>query len=298
MKQFAQAELVLDAQAALGESALWRAETQSLHWVDIVAGEIHTLQTQSREHTFVCVGQTVGAIVPAKDGGFGAAMRAGFYLADDKGRTRRIVQPEGLVPNFRFNDGKCDRRGRFWGGTQIICKEMEGKGYFWCIDTDGSVRPALTGVTTSNGLAWNAGDTVLYYIDTPTRVIMAFDFDLEQGTLGEGKPCVEVPREFGSPDGMTIDREGMLWVAHWGGSAVRRYNPHTGECTAVLPVPASKVTSCCFGGPALDTLYITTARMETDAEKEPLAGGIFKADVGAKGCEAFSLSDNLAFFAE
>ena len=278
---------MLDARAELGESALWRAETGELHWVDIVKGEVHTLHMPTGKHTFFSTAQAVGAIVPVRGGGFAAALATGFYRADDRGLTRRIAEPESLVPRFRFNDGKCDRKGRFWAGTQILRGEMAGKGYFWCLDTDGTVRTALTGVTTSNGLAWNADDTVLYYIDTPTFAVRAFTFDLERGLLGAGKVCVEIPREYAYPDGMTIDREGMLWIAHWQGHAVRRYDPRTGKCIGVLPVPASKVTSCCFGGENLDILYITTAREETDAAEEPLAGGIFRADVGTQGYEAF-----------
>ncbi|MFH1512198.1 MAG: SMP-30/gluconolactonase/LRE family protein [Bacillota bacterium] len=288
MKTYREAELVLDARAELGESALWRAQTQSLHWADIIKGEVHSLDMAAMKHTYVSTAQAVGAIVPAYGGGFAAALATGFYLLDDKGLTKRIAEPEGLVPMLRFNDGKCDRRGRFWAGTQIMRDEMKGRGYFWCLDVDGTVRTALTGVTTSNGLAWNEDDTVLYYIDSMTRTVKAFQFDLERGTLGAGRVCVEVPKAYGYPDGMTIDREGMLWIAQWEGSAIRRYDPHTGACVGVLPVAASRVTSCCFGGEKLSTLYITSARTETDAGTEPLAGGIFQADAGVSGYEAFS----------
>jgi sugar lactone lactonase YvrE len=287
MKTYPETELVLDARAELGESVLWRGESRTLHWVDIIKCEVHTLHLATMEHTFFSTAQAVGAVVPVAGGGFAAAMATGFYLLDEQGATRRIAEPEGLVPKLRMNDGKCDRRGRFWAGTQIMRGEMKGKGYFWCLDVDGSLRTTLTGVTTSNGLAWNADDTVLYFIDTPTFTVRAFPFDPERGTLGKGKVCVEIPREYGYPDGMTIDREGMLWIAHWEGGAVRRYDPHTGACLGVLPVPASKVTCCCFGGENLDTLYITTARTDTDAKTEPFAGGVFKADVGVRGYEAF-----------
>ncbi|MBE0601241.1 MAG: SMP-30/gluconolactonase/LRE family protein, partial [Firmicutes bacterium] len=227
------------------------------------------------------------AIVPVAGGGFAAAMAAGYYLLDDQGAMKRLYAPEALVPALRYNDGKCDRRGRFWAGTQIMRDAMKGKGFFGCLDVDGTFRTVLKGVTTSNGLAWNADDTVLYYIDTMTRSVQAFPFDLEHGTLGEGRVCVTVPAAYGYPDGMTIDREGMLWVAHWQGSAVRRYDPRTGECIGVLPVPASRVTCCCFGGEALDTLYITTSRRDVDTDAEPLAGGVFQAKVGVAGYEAF-----------
>ncbi|HPJ02070.1 MAG TPA: SMP-30/gluconolactonase/LRE family protein [Candidatus Limiplasma sp.] len=288
MKTYPQAELVFDAQAELGESVLWNGENATLHWVDIHRCTVHSLRLLTGEHTWLDTAQAVGAIVPAQGGGFAAAMAAGIYLLDDQGAVRRIAQPQELVPLLRFNDGKCDRKGRFWAGTQIMRGSMTGKGFFWCLDLDGTVRTMLTGVTTSNGLAWNHDDTVLYYIDTMTFTVRAFPFDLEHGTLGEGRVCVRVPGEYGYPDGMTIDREGMLWIAHWQGSAVRRYDPRTGECIGMLPVPASKVTSCCFGGENLDTLYITTAREGADLNAEPLAGGIFKANVGASGYEAFA----------
>ena len=288
MKSYPEAELVLDARAELGESALWRAEAQAFCWVDIIKGEIHTLHIPTGKHTSIATAQAAGAIVPMEGGGFAAALATGFYTADGDGLAKRIAEPQGLVPKLRMNDGKCDRNGRFWAGTQIMRSEMKGKGFFYCLDTDGTVRTVLTGVTTSNGLAWSADDTVLYYIDTPTFTVRAFDFDLERGALGESEVCVEIPREYAYPDGMTIDREGMLWIAHWQGSAVRRYDPRTGECIGVLPMPASKVTSCCFGGETLQTLYITTARVDTDAAKEPLAGGIFKAEVGQRGYEAFA----------
>jgi sugar lactone lactonase YvrE len=287
MKMYPEAELVLDTRAALGESVLWRGETNTLHWADIIKCEVHTLELETMKHSFFSTAQAVGAVVPAVGGGFAAAMAMGYYLLDDQGVIKRIAEPEGLVPKLRMNDGKCDRRGRFWAGTQIMRDEMKGKGYFWCLDTDGTVRTALTGVTTSNGLAWSADDAMLYYIDSMTHTVRAFPFDLERGTLGEGRVCVEVPKDYGLPDGMTIDREGMLWIAQWEGGAVRRYDPRTGKCTGMVPVPASKVTCCCFGGEKLDTLYITTARVDTDAHAEPLAGGIFKADIGISGYETF-----------
>jgi sugar lactone lactonase YvrE len=288
MKTYPEAALVLDARAELGESILWRGESRTLCWVDIHRCEVHSLKLDTGEHTWCNTAQAVGAIVPVAGGGFVAAMTAGFYLLDDRGAVKRLAAPRELVPTLRFNDGKCDRKGRFWAGTQILRGEMAGKGFFGCLDLDGTVRMALTDVTTSNGLAWNEDDTVLYYIDTPTFAVQAFPFDLETGTLGESRDCVRIPKEFGYPDGMTIDREGMLWVAQWKGGAVRRYDPRTGACIGVLPVPASRVTCCCFGGDHLDTLYITTSRRDTDADAEPLAGGIFKANVGVCGYEAYS----------
>lgn len=288
MQQYPEAKPFFPAKAILGESTLWLANKQSLCWVDIVKGEIHTLHLPTMQHAFFGTAQAVGTIVPTNGEGFAAALATGFYLTDAVGLTKRIAQPEELSPGLRFNDGKCDRKGRFWAGTQYMRGDMKGKGYFWRLNPDGSVKTMLTGITTSNGLAWNADDTTLYYIDTATYTVMAYPFDLERGELGEGRPCVQVPREFRSPDGMTIDREGMLWIAHWGGYAVRRYDPGTGQCISVLPVPAEKVTCCCFGGKNLDTLYITTASENTDPKKDPQAGNLFQANVGVQGYEPFN----------
>lgn len=292
MKPYREAELVYEAKALIGENPLWDAQHDTIRWIDIKLGEIHALQLKSFVHTSIQVAQYIGALVPECKGRFVAALATGFYLLDETGLLRRIAEPEGLVPRLRFNDGKCDGKGRFWAGTEALFDDMRGNGMFYRLDADGRVSIALRGVTTSNGLAWNHDNTILYYIDSPKLNVMAYPFDLEAGTVGKGKLCIEIPLAHGYPDGMSIDEEGMLWVAHWGGHAVRRYDPATGVCIGIVPVPASYVTSCCFGGQQMDELFITTACEGIAAGTEPLAGALFRAYPGVRGRNAYAYQMN------
>ncbi|MFF0450014.1 SMP-30/gluconolactonase/LRE family protein [Streptomyces sp. NPDC004609] len=176
---------------------------------------------------------------------------------------------------MRFNDGGCDPDGRFYCGTMAY-DVAPGRGSLLRLDTDGSVTRVLTGVTISNGLAWSP--------DTATGRVDAFDYDTERG-LTARRTAVRIPDAAGLPDGLAVDAEGHLWVALWGGSAVHRYTPQ-GRLDAVVELPATQVTACAFGGPDLDRLYITTSRMGLDPAAEPLAGALFRADVGVPGLPA------------
>lgn len=147
----------------------------------------------------------------------------------------------------------------------------------------------VEGVTISNGLAWSRDASTLYYIDTPTRAVAAFDYDRARGTVSGRRVAIEVPETMGSPDGMTIDAEGRLWIAQWDGGCVGRWDPTSGRLLERIPVPARRVTSCAFGGPALEDLYITTARTGLDERslaEEPLAGGLFRVRPGVAGIPA------------
>ncbi len=168
-----------------------------------------------------------------------------------------------------------------------------GAGSLYRLDTDLSVHRVLGDVTVSNGLAWSFDRRTLYYIDSPTRVVSAFDYDDEAGTITGRRVAVTVPEELGSPDGMTIDSEGKLWVAHWGAGAVCRWDPDGGHLLEKIDVPAAHTTSCAFGGEDLGDLYITTARSgrsREDLEAQPLAGGLFRVRPGARGVPAFEFT--------
>jgi sugar lactone lactonase YvrE len=157
------------------------------------------------------------------------------------------------------------------------------------LETDRSVRRVLGGVTTSNGLDWSPDGSTLYYIDTPTLEVAAFDYDAAAGTIDDRRVVIRFPQDAGRPDGMTVDGEGMLWIAHWEGGRVSRWNPRTGTLLDQVPVPALNVTSCTFGGPGLDRLYITTARVGLDAaqlQAQPHAGGVFAVEPGVGGFPA------------
>jgi sugar lactone lactonase YvrE len=165
-----------------------------------------------------------------------------------------------------------------------------GAGSLYRLDPDGSVHRVLEGTTISNGLAWSAGGATLYYIDTGGQAIQAFDFDLETGGVSRRRDIAEVPVALGRPDGMAIDSEGMLWVALWDGGLVTRWDPKSGALLDRVSLPVSRPTSCAFGGPNLEDLYITSARSGLDAETleaQPLAGGLFRARVGVGGVPEF-----------
>ncbi|WP_243767420.1 SMP-30/gluconolactonase/LRE family protein [Paenibacillus agricola] len=281
-------ELVLDAHAALGEGPCWDHGSGLLYWVNIVDKQIRVFNPQTVEDRTIQLDQMVGAVVPRQSGGLVAALQHGFYLLDlETEQLTLISDPEDHLPDNRFNDGKCDPVGRFWAGTTST-QEVDTIGSLYCLGSDHSVRKMVDGVIVSNGLAWSPDGRTMYYIDSPTKRVVAYDFDMETGALSQLRTIITIAEDGGYPDGMTIDAEGMLWVAQWGGWQVSRWNPHTGELLATIPVPVAQVSSCTFGGANLDELYITTASVRQTAEflaKQPHAGGLFRVKPGVTGLQ-------------
>ncbi|TNJ63200.1 SMP-30/gluconolactonase/LRE family protein [Paenibacillus hemerocallicola] len=288
----AQAELLLDAKAALGEGPSWDERNGLLYWVDIDGKALHTYEVSSKQTSVVPLGKKIGAVVPRKSGGVVLVLEDGFYAYDPSGDGLTFLgNPEGRKPNTRFNDGKCDAAGRFWAGTMSM-NGTANQGALYCLETDLTIRTIFENVSCSNGLAWSPDNRTMYYIDSPTRKVMAYDFDLESGEMSNPRVAVEVTEEGAVPDGMTSDAEGMIWVALWGGYGIRRWNPHTGELLLKIDVPAEQSSSCAFAGPNLDELYITSARVgisEANLLDQPLAGGLFlyKSDVKGQPTYAF-----------
>ena len=289
MPQDAQAELVLDAKAALGEGSLWHAEKSVLYWVDIMGDALHIYDPATRRDRAIPVGQNVGTVVPRRKGGVMLAVQHGFASLDlETEKLAIIADPEAHLKT-RMNDGKCDPAGRFWAGTLAYSFETGG-GNVYCLDTDLSVRLMIPRVTVSNGIVWSLDEKTMYYIDTRTRQVEAFDYDKATGAISNRRVAVEIPEGQGSPDGMTGDAEGNLWIAHWGGWRVSRWDPRSGKHLATVHVPAAHVTSCAFGGRDLGDLYITTARSGLNEEalaQQPSAGGLFHYRSAVKGVRAF-----------
>jgi sugar lactone lactonase YvrE len=284
------AELVVDAKVELGEGALWDEQAQVLYWVDILGSKLFVYNPATGENTAYDVGQHVGTVVLRQPGGVMLAVRNGFARFDLDTSTLDIVaDPESDKTENRFNDGKCDPAGRFWAGTMSYSQSLDA-GSLYRLDSDLSVHKMIDGVTISNGIVWTSDHKTMYYIDTTPRTVVAYDYDNATGNISNLRTVINVPEEYGPPDGMAIDSEGMLWVAHFSGSAVRRWNPSTGEMLEVVELPTSSVTSCAFGGENLDELYITTARIQLSDEQlelQPLAGGLFKVKVGIKGTTTY-----------
>jgi len=278
-------ELVLDARADLGEGPSWQPAARRLIWVDINTGTVHRFDPSSGEDERFDAGQPVGAAVPASDGRLVLAVSDGFaFLDPNTGTLERIADVEADRPETMMNDGKCDPGGRFWAGTKDA-EDSRSVGALYRLGADGSPARVLTGVAISNGLGWSPDGTTVYFIDSPTQRVDVFDFELQSGEVANRRTLVEIPKEWGVPDGMTVDEEGFLWVAFWGGSAVRRFDPN-GEVVSVVEFPVAQVTSCAFGGDDLEDLYVTSARnglSERDLRKQPLAGGLFRFGPGVRG---------------
>lgn len=285
-----QARSVFHAQAALGEGSLWNpAGPAQLYWVDIEGRALHVFDPATRQDVDWPTGARIGTVVPMRNGNVLVALQNGLHqLALDTGRLTLLANPL-TDANLRFNDGKCDPAGRFWVGTFDL-QERPRAGTLYRFDPDGQLHIMLRHITNSNGLAWSADKTTFYYIDTPTLVVQAFDYDHATGSIANPRPIIHFPVIAGVPDGMTIDAEGKLWVALWGGGAVHRYDPGTGALLQVVEVPAPFTSSCAFGGPDLRTLFITTARQGLTAaqlRQFPLSGDLFAVEPGVGGVPAY-----------
>jgi sugar lactone lactonase YvrE len=229
--------------------------------------------------------ELVGAVVPRRRGGLVAAMQNGFKAVDpETGAVSLIANPEADKPGNRFNDGKCDRRGRFWAATMAI-DTQPGEGSLYRLDTDGRVSRMDTGFHVSNGLGWSPDNRRFYFTDSGPKRIYVYDFDLEGGAVENRRTFVQVPDGVGVPDGLAVDAEGFVWSAHWDGWCVTRYDPD-GKVDRVINLPVPRPTSCAFGGPDLTTLYITSARIRLSAgqlAEAPLSGSVFALQSGIRG---------------
>lgn len=261
------AQPVLDVDAQLGEGPVWDDATETLIWVDIMGQAVHRFDPSTNEDRAVDVGQPVGAATARADGkGLVLALRDGFALLDEtSGKVDLIAPVEVDVPGNRMNDGKCDPRGRFWAGSMGF-NEGHGVGALYRLDPDLTVHRLFGDVSISNGLDWTADGKHMYYIDSPTRGVDVFDFDMASGTLSNRRRLISLQPGEGIPDGMTLDSEGALWVAVHGSGTVRRYTPD-GVLDKVVRVPVSMATSCAFGGADPQDLYITTMRYGMSAER-------------------------------
>lgn len=283
------AQPILDAQAQLGEGAFWNHQTQELWWIDIEGMRLHIFDPQTKANKTIQLDQRIGTVVPNNEGHAIIALQDGIYQLDLKDQSQKLLAPiEADLKENRMNDGKCDPAGRLWAGTMNVKGEAK-KGALYCIETDGAHRKMLDSISISNGIVWSADHQRMYYIDTPDRNVKGYDYDKATGNITNESIIIRIPKGMGYPDGMTIDAEGMLWIAMWDGNCVTRWNPKSGQLLQKIEVPAHNVSSCAFGGPNLDTLYITSARVDMkpeELEALPLAGGLFSVVPGVVGVKS------------
>ena len=266
---------------ALGECPVWLATERRLMRVDITARAIITHDIAAGTEERIEVHGHVGFALPAAAGGLVTGIGRELHLIPER---RRITTVQPDRPENRFNDAICDARGRLWAGTMSTTRRP-GTAALYRITSDGGLSVALSGATISNGVDWNLDATRLYYVDSRTQRIDAIDFDVDRGRLGRRRTFATIPAEDGLPDGLTVDAEGGIWLALFGGAALRRYLPD-GRLDAVLDLPVTNPTSLAFAGRDLDELYITSAKHRLTAEqlaREPLAGSLLRIRPGVRG---------------
>ena len=273
----------------LTEGPRWHAERGELLWVDILGRTLHRGRpgpdgALASVETII-LDRHVGAVAPATTGGYVVAAGTGFLHVDESGAARELAQPAAGRRDVRMNDGACDAHGRFWAGTMAY-DESPGAGTLYRLELDGSCTTVLTGLTISNGIGWSPDGTTMFLADSGTGRVDAFDFDAGSGDISRRRTIIAIEEPGVAPDGLTVDEDGGIWVALWGGGAVRRYRPDGGLLTTVS-MPVDRPTSCAFGGLDRSTLFVTTARHGLDdaaLSRQPHAGFVFRIEgLGVRG---------------
>lgn len=289
----ATASLLIDTRSELGEGPIWTSGGLLL-WVDIEGGLVHSWEPATEVKREWAMGEMVGAVLPTQGTEYIVALESGLALFDPQtGSTLLLGVLENSDPQMRFNDGKCDPQGNLWIGT-MNKNAREPVGELYKVGPDLKSISMIRNTTVSNGMAWSADQKYFYYIDSATYELRVFEYDKKRALISRGRSLYTIPRDFGAADGMAIDSEGMLWIAHWGGHAVRRWDPASGNVLQTIKVPAPHVTSCCFGGADLSTLFITTARSglsDKQLEEYPMSGSVFvyQTQTSGKPADVFKL---------
>lgn len=258
-----------------GEGAFWDSAAGTLRYVDMLSGDVMTRRDRRDDRTHL--GDVVAMIRPRVGGGYVAAVERGFVLLDDDLTVQKRI-PVFDDPAVRMNEGACDAAGRLYCGS-LEREYRPGEGTLYRLDPDLSVRVVLESVTIPNGLVWSLDGTAAFHADTAEGRIWRYEFDLATGSFGEREVLVDFVDTAGAPDGIAMDAQGGLWVALWGGAAVRRYDS-SGSLTDHVPLPVTYPTSCAIGGPSGTTLFVTTSRLYLTADQEPEAGLVFELEIG------------------
>ena len=270
----------------IGESPVWSVREQALYWVDVEGRLVQRFVPGTGALHRWTMPEVTSCIGLRRGGGLVAATRTGFVFLDTgTGSVAPIVHPESDIPGNRFNDGKVDRRGRFWAGTKNIANTTDPTGSVYRLDADRTAHRIDDGISCTNGIAWSPDDRVMYLCDTWIRRIYRYAFDPDAGVASRRAVFVELTSDAGYPDGLTVDAEGYIWSAHYNGWRISRYAPD-GRLDRVVRIPVQHVTSLIFGGADLRTLFVTSAsaRLSPEARAgQPEAGHIFAFEPGVTG---------------
>jgi L-arabinonolactonase len=276
---------VLDGRSILGEGPFWDVSDRRLYWVDIKSRLIHRYDPGAGMDEVWPTPEDVGSVAPRENGGLVVALKSGFHFYDLGERNATPVAiPEGEPGNNRFNDGKTDRQGRFWAGSMDDGEKLSTGGLY-CLELNLKCRKMVDGIVCSNALCWSPDSRTMYYADSGRRTVWAWDFDPTTGDIANRRVFVTLAKDEGIPDGATVDSEGFIWIAQWGGWRVVRYDP-AGKIARTIMMPIAQPTCPAFGGNDLDVMYVTSASIHlTDNQltQQPRAGGLFAVDAGVKG---------------
>jgi sugar lactone lactonase YvrE len=291
-KEFARPERVTASLQTLGESPVWSVREQALYWVDLRAPALHSYDPASGAERRWTMPELIGGVVLAEEGKLVVALRTGLHAFDPAtGTLSPLLRIEPESANNRLNETKCDRRGRLWTSSMRDFGAAT-TGSLYRVDADLTATRLLGDITIPNGICWSPDGATLYFADTADERIRGYDFDAVTGTLGAMRIVVERGVLPGRPDGATVDADGCLWSARYGGGAVVRIDPR-GRADRVLRLPVSQVSSCAFGGSDLATLFVTTSRQRMSPAQlavEPHAGALFAVDVGVAGLPELSFT--------
>lgn len=277
-------DLALDARAELGEGPIWDDARQCLLFVDIMRGHVHLFDPVTGEDRRFQAPEPTSVVVLTTHGDYVIGTKSGLSRIDpSSGAIAPLASIEADSPDNRMNDGAVDVAGRLWTGTMSMTGQPRGTLYR--CDPSGAVTPMVRDVTVSNGIDWSLDGRLMYYADTATGRVDVFDFDAAAGQIANRRPFVEIPPDAGSPDGLIVDAEGAVWLALWGGGALRRYLSD-GQLDRAISLPVTHPTKCAFGGADLGDLYVTSAWIDLPPEAraaQPQAGGVFRLRPGPRG---------------
>ncbi len=281
-----QVEHLLTVQNEIGESPIWHVAEQALYWADIENAEVHRFDPVSRDHQVFHVDLPVTALCLRESGGWITATKTGIAFYDATfAKSTFLIDPVADVANVRFNDAVIDRSGRLWAGTLNEADLNAPDGGIFCLNTDQTIQQLDSGFAVANGITTSPDGSILYVSDMFHRRVLAYDLDSENGTISKRRVFVEAAEDEGLPDGLTVDSEGFVWIAFWGGWRVSRYDP-LGRLDREIKLPVANVTRCTFGGLNLDDLYINTGwygLSNAERQAQPLAGDLFYLKANIKG---------------